>query len=254
MRYFSALCARMYRLSANSRATISSTAIFLSQQSRQYRSSPRGSETSFAPHSAHRAWTTVLRDILQLYYVDCGLEIGDCVAIDLLRLRLSLHDRTVHVFRVLLDHSPRAEARRHAEHRLAHHVKPPPRDAFRVPIVVGRNHFLLEQLIERFGVRRVDGVEVGRLRVTLDQPAIATGEALGPPSIADADVRHSVNRCFHAARAAGFQWFAWIVQPDVAALHQEVSHVQIVVVDERDPSGEHRVGRSLVDLLKMVLT
>src|SRR3954466_12235741 len=74
----------MYRLSANSRATISSTAIFLSQQSRQYRSSPRGSETSFAPHSAHRAWTTVLRDILQLYYVDCGFEIGDrgFVAID----------------------------------------------------------------------------------------------------------------------------------------------------------------------------
>src|SRR5712691_1913859 len=43
----------MYRFSANSRATISSTAIFFSQQSRQYRSSPRGSETSFAPQSAH---------------------------------------------------------------------------------------------------------------------------------------------------------------------------------------------------------
>src|SRR5688572_7941093 len=43
----------MYRLSANSRATISSTAIFLSQQSRQYFSSPRGSDTSFAPHNAH---------------------------------------------------------------------------------------------------------------------------------------------------------------------------------------------------------
>src|ERR687896_567447 len=61
MRYFSALCARMYRFSANSRATISSTAIFLSQQSRQYFSSPRGSETSLAPHSAHRALTTVFR-------------------------------------------------------------------------------------------------------------------------------------------------------------------------------------------------
>src|SRR5216684_2316389 len=63
MRYFSALCARMYRLSANSRATISSTAIFLSQQSRQYFSSPRGSETSLAPHSAQRALTTAFRDI-----------------------------------------------------------------------------------------------------------------------------------------------------------------------------------------------
>src|SRR6185436_2057621 len=58
MRYFSALCARMYRLSANSRATISSTAIFFSQQSRQYRSSPRGSETSFAAQSAHLDFAT----------------------------------------------------------------------------------------------------------------------------------------------------------------------------------------------------
>src|SRR5207253_4264102 len=53
----------MYRFSANSRATISSTAIFLSQQSRQYFSSPRGSDTSLAPHSAHRDFTTALRDI-----------------------------------------------------------------------------------------------------------------------------------------------------------------------------------------------
>src|SRR5438034_11094336 len=65
MRYFSALCARMYRFSANSRATISSTAIFLSQQSRQYFSSPRGSETSLAPQSAHRDFTTAFRGMDQ---------------------------------------------------------------------------------------------------------------------------------------------------------------------------------------------
>src|SRR5580698_7321236 len=57
----------MYRFSANSRATISSTAIFLSQQSRQYFSSPRGSDTSLAPHSAHRALTTDLRGMLSMY-------------------------------------------------------------------------------------------------------------------------------------------------------------------------------------------
>src|SRR5688500_18457404 len=44
---------------ANSRATISSTAIFFSQQSRQYRSSPRGSDTSLAPQSAHFDFATV---------------------------------------------------------------------------------------------------------------------------------------------------------------------------------------------------
>src|SRR5215213_8464338 len=58
----------MYRFSANSRATISSTAIFLSQQSRQYFSSPRGSETSLAPHSAHRDLVTDdLRDMTSIY-------------------------------------------------------------------------------------------------------------------------------------------------------------------------------------------
>src|SRR6186997_1915953 len=68
MRYFSALWARMYRFSANSRATISSTAIFLSQQSRQYFSSPRGSDTSFAPHSAQRVLVTDdLRDMTSIY-------------------------------------------------------------------------------------------------------------------------------------------------------------------------------------------
>src|SRR4029453_5392225 len=57
----------MYRFRANSRATISSTAIFLSQQSRQYFSSPLGSETSFAPHGAPRDLTTALRGILTIY-------------------------------------------------------------------------------------------------------------------------------------------------------------------------------------------
>src|SRR6202049_921246 len=57
----------MYRFSPNPRATISSTAIFLSQQSRQYFSSPRGSETSLAPHSAHRDLATAFLGIGSIY-------------------------------------------------------------------------------------------------------------------------------------------------------------------------------------------
>src|SRR3954469_15207586 len=70
MRDFSALCARMYRFSANSRATISSTAIFLSQQSRQYFSSPLGSETSLAPHRAQRDLTIAFRGMVQTEFLD----------------------------------------------------------------------------------------------------------------------------------------------------------------------------------------
>src|SRR5437879_12344155 len=69
MRYFSALWARMYRFSANSCATISSTAIFLSQQSRQYFSSPLGSEISFAPQSAQRDLATALRGMGSIYHL-----------------------------------------------------------------------------------------------------------------------------------------------------------------------------------------
>ena len=46
--------------------------------------------------------------------------------------------------------------------------------------------------------------------------------------------------------------FARVVQPDVAALHQEVRDVQIVVVDERDAAAEHRIERAPVDLLQMM--
>src|SRR5262245_59549057 len=66
----------MYRFRANSRATISSTAIFFSQQSRQYFSSPRGSDTSLAPQSAHRVLTTAFRDMPQftIYNSELGMN------------------------------------------------------------------------------------------------------------------------------------------------------------------------------------
>src|ERR1043165_4356776 len=95
----------MYRLIANSRATISSTAIFLSQQSRQYFSSPRGSDTSLAPHSAHRDLATDLRDIA------CSLALRD------LARRPLLERRRVHPLDVLLHHPPRRELRRHGANR-----------------------------------------------------------------------------------------------------------------------------------------
>src|SRR5436309_13365362 len=99
----------MYRFSANSRATISSTAIFLSQQSRQYFSSPRGSDTSLAPHSAQRVLTTALRDI-SLEFIACGnrgLEAGCQHPVLLLRDRLPLERGRVHPLGVFLEHPAR---------------------------------------------------------------------------------------------------------------------------------------------------
>ena len=58
---------------------------------------------------------------------------------------------------------------------------------------------------------------------------------------------------FHAAGAARFERLARSVEPDVAALHEEVRHVEVVVVDEREPSAEQRIERALVHPLKGVL-
>ena len=66
-------------------------------------------------------------------------------------------------------------------------------------------------------------------------------------------MRHAVDRRLHAARAARLERLARVVQPDVAALHQEVRDVQVVVVDERDPAAEHRIERAPVDALQVVL-
>ena len=60
-------------------------------------------------------------------------------------------------------------------------------------------------------------------------------------------------RGLHAARAAGLERLPRVVQPDVAALHEEVRDVQVVVVDERDAAAEHRIERAPVDALQVML-
>ena len=60
-------------------------------------------------------------------------------------------------------------------------------------------------------------------------------------------------RGLHAAGAARLERLARVVQPHVAALHEEVRDVQIVVVDERDAPAEQRIERALVDALQMML-
>ena len=64
---------------------------------------------------------------------------------------------------------------------------------------------------------------------------------------------NAVDAGFHPARAARFQRLARGVEPDVAALHQEMRHVQVVVVHERDPATVGGVDRVAVNLLQMLL-
>src|SRR6266550_6274110 len=147
MRYFSALCARMYRFSANSRATISSTAIFFSQQSRQYFSSPRGSETSFAPQRAHRDLATALRGIPQIYHLTPDFD-PPCEC------------RRVHSLDVFLQHSARTEARRHRSNGFLNGRDPAVRSAIDVALVERRHDLLFQETIEGGGVGGIDRVVI----------------------------------------------------------------------------------------------
>src|SRR5436190_4840965 len=162
----------MYRFSANSRATISSMAIFLSQQSRQYRSSPRGSETSLAPHSAQRALAMDLRGTGIL-----------CL----------LGGRHVHLLDVLLHHARCAELRRHGADALLDDAQPRMRHAVLVALIVGRHHLLLEQAVERIGIRGVLRLRVVDAFAAVDDPAVRAVETLCPPTVADTQVRNAVD-------------------------------------------------------------
>ena len=123
----------------------------------------------------------------------------------------------------------------------------------RVPIVVGRDDLRLEQIVERSRIRSVHRVHVVARRPSFDQPAVLAGVAFGPPAVADREVRDAVERRLHAARAARLHRLARVVQPDVAALHQEVRDVEIVVVHEGDPSAVRGIDRVSVDLLDVML-
>src|SRR5215475_492084 len=63
-------------------------------------------------------------------------------------------------------------------------------------------------------------------------------------------MKHTVERRLHAASSAGFERLARIVEPDVAATHQEVRPVQIVVMDERNPARKPGIAGAPVNALK----
>ena len=122
----------------------------------------------------------------------------------------------------------------------------------RIAIVKGRDDFVFRATDTALPRRPRQRHRSRPNRAAVDQPSIPAGVAFSPPPIADADLRYAVDGRLHPARATGLERLARVVQPHVASLDQEVRDVQIVVVDERDAAGEHRIGRALVDLLEVM--
>ena len=109
------------------------------------------------------------------------------------------------------------------------------------------------QRVERLHVGPVLRAVVVRIGLRVDQPPVVAGVPLGPPAVADRHVRRAVHRRLHAARAAGLERFARVVHPDVAALDQEMGHVQVVILDEGDPAAELRIEGAAIDPLQVML-
>ena len=89
--------------------------------------------------------------------------------------------------------------------------------------------------------------------MAFDQPAVLAVEPLCPPAVTDAQVRHAVEGCFHAAGAARLERLARIVQPHVAAMHQVVGEVHVVIVDKREAAAEFRIEGVSEHALQMML-
>src|SRR5215831_3417184 len=66
-------------------------------------------------------------------------------------------------------------------------------------------------------------------------------------------MRYTVNGCFHSASPTGFERSPWIVQPDIAALDEEMRPMKVVIVDEGHPSSESRVGGAPVNPVEALL-
>ena len=117
-------------------------------------------------------------------------------------------------------------------------LEPALRDAVAVPLVEQRRHRLADQLVQRGGLERVAAGGVGHAVGGRDLPAVPAVVPLVPPAVPDRDVEPAVERGLHARGAAGLQRPQRVVQPHVAALHQGVRHVHVVVGQEHDPAPD----------------
>src|SRR5262245_55731218 len=118
-----------------------------------------------------------------------------------------------------------------------------------VALIKRRDNLLLEQTVNRFSFCSFLSGLIG-----LDQPPVRTGIAFSPPTVGNAQMRNAVNGSLHSACTAGFEWLAWIVEPHIASLDQEMRHVQVVLIDECNAPAESNIDSAAVDPLQDALT
>ena len=159
--------------------------------------------------------------------------------------------RAVDLLDVFADHARGAEADREDFHGLAHAGDPGARQTGLVSLVEGRNHVVLQHVIEGQGVFAIlrCRILVQARRGAADSPAVVSIVALGPPAVEDREVQAAVDGNLLAARAAGLQRAARIVEPDVAAGDEHPPDLHVVILQKDHLALDPRSLGGLVEVL-----
>ena len=88
---------------------------------------------------------------------------------------------------------------------------------------------------------------------TANGPAVGTVVAFGPPTVHDAEVGNAVERCFHAAGAAGLTRPAGGVEPYVHPLLEVTRQVHVIIFDKGHPTTQLVVFCQIIDVLNQHL-
>ena len=74
--------------------------------------------------------------------------------------------------------------------------------------------------------------------IAADGETVLAIKHFAPPTVHDAAVQPTMRGGFHTARAAGLQWPAGVIKPDIATAHQHAADLDIVVFDEHQMAGQ----------------
>ena len=85
-------------------------------------------------------------------------------------------------------------------------------------------------------------------------PSVQSCVPLGPPAVQGAHLGNRVERGFHSAGSRGFHGDHGKVEPEVYSLDKSVCGVQVIILEESDPSFEARIPGIGVDPLKHLLS
>ncbi len=112
---------------------------------------------------------------------------------------------------------------------------------------------VLQDVVQRGGIRVVAGGLVLIVAALADRPAVGAVEGLFPPAVENAAIGQAVEAGLLAAGAAGLVGTNGGIEPDVTAAHQVPGHIDVVVFEEDNTPLELRLARELVDLADEVL-